>query len=450
MPVTPTESPIETMEPSISLNPTAKPTPAPVLGPAVLDCVLVNADTNADIGIIVDGAVYDYDSLPPPINIRAETVGAVGSVMFRIDGVIFNIENFAPYALGGDDESNYFTWVPTKFDVPQTVTATIFPGPDATGSPVDSKSCKFTLALAPPPSPAPVKPTPSPVTPSAAPVPPPTPSPVLGTAAPVKPTPVPVVKPTSVPVKPTPVPVLVTSSPILPSPAPTVKPTAAPAYPTRAPIKAPVSYCVDFETTASGAPLTHGQYVSDQWLTWKLNITASSITGGYTPAGQARIFDTKLPGPDPDLGTPNEFCPGGGPGEGAGGVPTAIGANCKYEGKVLIIQEDNEDPSVPDDSAEGGTIRFDFTYPVTLNKIGFLDLDGGLSALMDIKKADGSHYDLIPLNGLGDNSIQEELFSGKNNVVSLNLGIKESGAVRFLCYTVEDLSHTMQTYNYDS
>jgi hypothetical protein len=418
-----------------------KPTRAPVLGPAVLDCVLVNANTNADIGIIVDGAVYDYDSLPPPINIRAETLGAVGSVMFRIDGEIFRIENIAPYSLAGDDDSNYFTWVPTKFDVPQTVTATIFPGPGATGSPGDSKSCTFTLALAPPPTPspqvatqAPVKPTPAPVNP--------TPMPIVATPAPVKPTPA--------PVNPTPMPVVATPAPILPSSVP-VKPTSAPAFPTKAPIKAPVSYCVDFQTTASGAPLTHGQYVSDQWLGWKLNITASSIFGGYTPGGQARIFDTKFPGPDPDLGTPNELCPnGGGPGEGAGGGPAALGANCKYEGNVLIIQEDNGDNSIPDDSAEGGTIRFDFTHPVTLNKIGFLDLDDGLSALMDIKKADGSHYDLMLLYGLGDNSIQEELFSGKKNVVSFNLGVQESGAVRFLCYTLEDLSHATQTYNYDS
>lgn len=76
-------------------------------------------------------------------------------------------------------------------------------------------------------------------------------------------------------------------------------------------------------------PVKPGDYIKNQYYKKKngVRIIAFSDTG-YTPSDKARIFDTSNPHSDPDLGSPNEHCPGGGPGIGTGGVPGAEGANC--------------------------------------------------------------------------------------------------------------------------
>lgn len=80
---------------------------------------------------------------------------------------------------------------------------------------------------------------------------------------------------------------------------------------------------------------------------------------------QARVFNTTAPVRDPDLGTPNEKCPGGGKGVGAGGKPSGdpanpnAGENCINQGNALIIQEGvTYDP--PDDNVDGGWIKIIF------------------------------------------------------------------------------------------
>lgn len=50
--------------------------------------------------------------------------------------------------------------------------------------------------------------------------------------------------------------------------------------------------------------------------------------GGYAPNNAAHIFETSNPIGDPDLGSPNSLCPGGGPGVGIGGGPGTEGENC--------------------------------------------------------------------------------------------------------------------------
>ena len=135
-------------------------------------------------------------------------------------------------------------------------------------------------------------------TPSAFPTPQPTPaptrSPVLPPTTP-EPTPVPTAKPTP---SPTPLPT-------------SLAPTAAPIVPV------PLSGCkmLDFEYDSNGNRLTDMNYIKDQfYANFGLTITAKARSGGYTPGGRARIFDSANPGPngangDPDLGTPNEKCP---------------------------------------------------------------------------------------------------------------------------------------------
>ncbi|MEM6375633.1 MAG: Hint domain-containing protein [Pseudomonadota bacterium] len=98
--------------------------------------------------------------------------------------------------------------------------------------------------------------------------------------------------------------------------------------------------CLDFDALAAGTVIT------DAFADQGVHISA---TGG---SGQAMIFDTARPtGGDIDLGASNL-------------------------GKVLIISEDG-DSTDPDDNARGGTITFDFDAPSLVNRLTFIDIEGG-------------------------------------------------------------------------
>jgi hypothetical protein len=126
---------------------------------------------------------------------------------------------------------------------------------------------------------------------------------------------------------------------------------------------------------------SEGQYVTNE-LQSDYFVTVEA-TGGYTPDGAARVFNTANPGTaengDPDLGSPNSKCDGGGPGIGDGGAPDSAYSNCVPLGNILIIQE--EDRVQPDDdesaSEEGGTIKFSFTRAAKIQDISILDIDDG-------------------------------------------------------------------------
>jgi hypothetical protein len=197
----------------------------------------------------------------------------------------------------------------------------------------------------------------------------------------------------------------------------------------------PNEYCIDFEYDGYGNRVHHSDYVSNEWEPWGVIITVNPGEGGYAPSHMGRIMDTATPGSDIDLGSPNHYCPGGGPGVGVGGVPGAPGENCEYEGNILIIQEANGD--YVDDNAYGGSIKFSFKYEATLKKIGLMDIDEGEYASIDIKKANGSYLPSLPIHGLGDNSVQEVYLSYERNVASLQLNLGMSGGVRYLCYTLD-------------
>ena len=94
VPVAPTPSPV----PPATAIPTAKP--VPVVNPSITSFTLVNADTNSDILTLVDGVVLSLPDLPS-INIRANTMGVVGSVQFLLNGGFFRNEDTSPYALVG-------------------------------------------------------------------------------------------------------------------------------------------------------------------------------------------------------------------------------------------------------------------------------------------------------------------------------------------------------------
>jgi hypothetical protein len=79
------------------------------------------------------------------------------------------------------------------------------------------------------------------------------------------------------------------------------------------------------------------------------------------------------PKDDPDLGSPNEACPGGGPGIGEGGGPDQPFPNCVPQGNLLIIQDPRSDPDTANDSGLGGCITFEFSSPIEIVNTGILD-----------------------------------------------------------------------------
>ena len=62
------------------------------------------------------------------LNVVVDAEDPVDSVMFTLDGVVVKTENFAPYAMGGDNGGDYFPLVlPTGFHI---IEATGYTGPD--------------------------------------------------------------------------------------------------------------------------------------------------------------------------------------------------------------------------------------------------------------------------------------------------------------------------------
>ena len=159
-----------------------------------------------------------------------------------------------------------------------------------------------------------------------------------------------------------------------------------------------------------------------------------SATGGYgtTP----RLFNTSDVGDgeglygDHDLGSLNEKCHVPGPGEGKGGEPGEPGENCEPVGNLLIIQEDNDNLSIPDDNRDGGMITFDLSPPVTyVYRIGEIHVDYATSITFVYN---GGEVTIdVPL--MGDNSVQTFTID-MENVSQLKLNLYRSGAITFLFF----------------
>jgi hypothetical protein len=189
---------------------------------------------------------------------------------------------------------------------------------------------------------------------------------------------------------------------------------------------------IDFDTNARGEPVKPGTYVSDQWSSLGLHLSASP--------GSPRIFDTTNPGTedagDPDLGAPNNKCKGGGPGIGTGGAPGKVGQNCAPQGNALIIQEENNKPQIPDDNAKGGTITMDLSsFPRYVYEIGLLDIDE--KARLNVRYP-GTLYPrgyvqskTIDVPNLGDNSFQIVKID-QINVEEMTLEMEGSGAITYI------------------
>jgi pectate lyase len=102
---------------AITVNP--PPPPPPSAGQAVTSFTLINADTDQPIATfdpLNNGVTLNLDTLPTRnLNIRANTSPAtVGSIRFGWDrSSTYRIDNSAPYALGGNNSGNYYSWRPS-------------------------------------------------------------------------------------------------------------------------------------------------------------------------------------------------------------------------------------------------------------------------------------------------------------------------------------------------
>ncbi|HEX8912920.1 MAG TPA: PQQ-dependent sugar dehydrogenase [Humisphaera sp.] len=111
-------------------------------GAAVTAISIINADTEKVTGTLNSGATINLN-LTPRINLRAETTGTVGSVVFTLNGVRYRTENFAPYSIAGENGVDYQPWnvAPGSY----TLTVTPFGGKDGTGTAGTAKTVTFTV-----------------------------------------------------------------------------------------------------------------------------------------------------------------------------------------------------------------------------------------------------------------------------------------------------------------
>ena len=196
-----------------------------------------------------------------------------------------------------------------------------------------------------------------------------------------------------------------------------------------------VNVTVDFSKGANDEQLEGGTYVDNQWEAFGMVL---SSTGGL--GSRPRLFNTSNVGNgmhgDPDLGSPHKLCTPSGPGVGSGGRPGALGENCEPLGNVLIIQEDNDDTSIPDDNAGGGSIFFNFVKEAAfVYEIGFLDLDESATVTVDHVTSLGMEETIIDLPMLGPNAVQIETINIAN-VEQITVDFAASAAVTFIsfCY----------------
>lgn len=198
---------------------------------------------------------------------------------------------------------------------------------------------------------------------------------------------------------------------------------------------------LDFETDAAGAALATGQIIDTEWAAWGVRVASSNSSH------PAMIFNSASPtGGDTDLGSPNEAF--GGPGKGHGGGTGAPGRNAVALGKVLIVAE-RDNPSNPDDKADGGTLIFSFDYPVRVDELTLMDIDdaGAAGTIKAYNDAAGSALVATgKMLGLGDNSVQTVALNAKS-VRRLEVKFNKGGALAALTSCRSGSQATYQVSN---
>ena len=113
---------------------------------SVSSLTLVNADTDVDIGPMVEGMVIDFSVIGTSnLSVRANTTpSTVGSVRFTYDSTNnLRTENSAPYSIAGDAGSNYHPWIPTVGA--HLLTVTPYTGTNASGTKGTGVTVHFTV-----------------------------------------------------------------------------------------------------------------------------------------------------------------------------------------------------------------------------------------------------------------------------------------------------------------
>ncbi len=129
-------------------NPTPLPTATPAPSTlAISSFSLINANTEQPISgfsPLANGASLSFASLGTRnLNLRANTLPSrVGSVDFILDGRSYRLENSGPYALAGNNGTDYASWTPTLGQ--HTLTAIAYSGSNRTGT----ASPAYTIAFA--------------------------------------------------------------------------------------------------------------------------------------------------------------------------------------------------------------------------------------------------------------------------------------------------------------
>lgn len=80
---------------------------------SVTRLVLVNADTDQDIREIYHNESISLSQDGANLSIRAETAGNVESIVFHINGSVFQTESQPVYALAGNNGNDYNAWTPS-------------------------------------------------------------------------------------------------------------------------------------------------------------------------------------------------------------------------------------------------------------------------------------------------------------------------------------------------
>ncbi len=149
--------------------PAPAPAPTPVTPASIISFTLLNADTDKEIGSLTEGYIIDFAATGTRnLAIRANANTSTGSVIFNTNGNGIITENDAPFALAGNNGTDYNAWVPALGS--HKVTATPYQSANGTGTAGTALTVNFTVVNTT------VTPVPVP-TPTPAPSPAPTPTP---------------------------------------------------------------------------------------------------------------------------------------------------------------------------------------------------------------------------------------------------------------------------------
>ena len=86
----------------------------------------------------------------------------------------------------------------------------------------------------------------------------------------------------------------------------------------------------------------------------------------------------------------------------------------------------------PDDSADGGTIDFDFSSPTLMDSVTFIDIDDSPATTMTIFTSNGSSETIV-VTGSGNNGVIDVAVN-RSDVVKLSVHLAGSGAISGLKY----------------